>query len=199
MSTQDWVKPVTLEGRFVRLEPLSAAHAADLLESTPRDTFRYFPKPPADWTLPGFTSFIETLAGAGSERIHFAVILRENGRAVGSTSYYDIRPAHRGVEIGYTWYGAGARGTAVNPESKLLLLGHAFDTLGAERVALRTDARNAQSRAAILKLGAKEEGTFRRHLLMSDGHWRDTVYYSILRDEWPGVRAGLETRLAAFG
>jgi N-acetyltransferase len=116
------------------------------------------------------------------------------GRIVGQTCYLNIRPADRGVEIGGTWYGASARGTAVNPACKLMLLEHAF-ACGAERVELKTDANNARSRAAILKIGASFEGIFRRHMLRPDGTWRDTAWYSVLREDWPEVRAGLEARL----
>lgn len=201
-SPEEWMRRVTLEGRHVRLEPLRVEHARDLHEATPPETFRYFTVLPKEPTENGMAGFIEWLI-ADAARIHFAVIDRKTGRAVGSTSYYDIRPAHLGLEIGWTWYGTAARGTAVNPESKLLLMSRAFEELGAERVALRTDARNAASRGAMLKFGAREEGTLRHHLLMPDGAWRDSVYFSVLRDEWAraggGVRAGLEARLARFG
>lgn len=189
-----WAAPVTLTGRFVRLEPLGLAHARDLHACTPLDTFRYFsvvPAGPSEEDMSGFVSWLISDSG----RRHFAVIDLATGLACGSTSFYDIRPAHRGIEIGFTWYGTTSRGTAVNPESKRLLLDHAFETLRAERVAFRTDARNAGSRRALEKLGAQQEGVLRRHLLMPDGAWRDSVYFSILREEWPGVRAGLDARL----
>ncbi len=194
---EEWMRRVTLEGRHVRLEPLTAGHARDLHEATAPETFRYFTVRPEEPTESGMAGFIEWLI-SDTARIHFAVIERASERAVGSTSYYDIRPAHRGLEIGWTWYGERVRRTAVNPECKLLLMSRAFDGLGAERVALRTDARNAQSRGAMLKFGAKEEGTLRHHLLMPDGAWRDSVYFSVLRDEWGRVRAGLEARVCAF-
>lgn len=195
---EEWVRRVTLEGRHVRLEPLALGHARDLHEAATPETFRYFTVLPKEPTEHGMAGFIEWLI-ADAARIHFAVIDRGSGKAVGSTSYYDIRPTHLGLEIGWTWYGERVRRTAVNPECKLLLMSRAFDVLGAERVALRTDARNAQSRGAMLKFGAKEEGTLRHHLLMPDGAWRDSVYFSVLREEWPGVRAGLEARVNAFG
>lgn len=188
------VRPVTLEGTFVRLEPLGEQHAADLLEETARDTFRYFRGPPPVWTLEGMKVFIRD-AIATPARLPFAVIERASGRCVGSSSYCDIREADHGVEIGYTWYAERCRGTKINPESKLLLLGHAFETLGCVRVQLKCDARNTRSAAAIAKLGAKHEGIIRSHLYMHDGHLRDTSQFSIIASEWPDVKAGLEARL----
>jgi RimJ/RimL family protein N-acetyltransferase len=130
-------------------------------------------------------------------------MLRSTGRPVGSTSYYDLEswPALTGdrpavVEIGHTWYAASAQRTAVNTESKLLLLTHAFETWGCLRVALRTDARNERSRAAIERIGARYEGIRRAHMVATDGTVRDSAYFSIVRDEWPAVRAGLEARLS---
>jgi RimJ/RimL family protein N-acetyltransferase len=114
---------------------------------------------------------------------------------VGTTSYFDIRPEHRGLEIGYTWLGKAYQGTHINPENKYLLLRHAFETLGAIRVQLKTDRRNLQSQAAIAKLGAKLEGTLRKHSIMEDGYIRDAVMFSVIDLEWPEVKAGLERRL----
>jgi RimJ/RimL family protein N-acetyltransferase len=117
--------------------------------------------------------------------------LREGGRVVGSTRYLAIVPAHRRLEIGFTWIARPWQRTAVNTEAKLLLLGHAFDRLGCHRVEFKTDALNGPSRAAIPRLGAREEGTFRRHMVMPDGRLRDSVYYSVVDTEWPAVRARL--------
>ncbi len=195
-DAQTWLVPITLTGRFVRLEPLTLAHAAELNACTPLDTFRYFSFGPAGSAVTDMADFVARLL-SDPGRLHFAVIDLATGLACGSSSYYDIRPAHRGLEIGFTWYGATSRGTAVNPESKRLLLTHAFETLYAERVAFRTDSRNARSRRALDKLGAQQEGILRRHMLMPDGAWRDSVYFSILRHEWPRVRAGLDARIQA--
>ena len=118
-----------------------------------------------------------------------------DGRAVGSSSYLDVDLGVGGLEIGWTWYARSAWGGRVNPECKLLLLGHAFDDLGAARVTLKTDARNARSRSAIARLGAREDGTLRHAKLSNDGSVRDTTYFSILAGEWPDVRAGLQARL----
>jgi RimJ/RimL family protein N-acetyltransferase len=120
------------------------------------------------------------------------------GKIVGQSCYLNIRPRDAGVEIGSTWYMREAQGGFVNPAAKLLLLGHAF-ACGVERVELKTDALNDHSRAAILKLGAKFEGVHRRHMRRADGTLRDTAWYSVLREEWPAVKAGLEARVAAFG
>ncbi len=119
-----------------------------------------------------------------------------DGVAVGSTSYLDIDAALGALEIGYTWYRRDLWATSTNPACKLLLLSHAFDDLGAGRVSLKTDALNARSRAAIGRLGASYDGTLRHHRLRPDGSVRDTAYFSILAAEWPGVRAGLQSRLS---
>ena len=128
--------------------------------------------------------------------VTFAVRRLCDETIVGSTSYLNIAPADARLEIGFTWYAAGARGGAVNPEAKYLLLAHAF-AAGFNRVEFKTDARNARSRAALLKLGATEEGTLRRHMWMPQGYFRDSVYFSILAGEWPAIRDRLEARLAA--
>jgi RimJ/RimL family protein N-acetyltransferase len=129
--------------------------------------------------------------------ITFAVRRLADGSIIGSTSYLSIVPADAKVEIGFTWYTAQARGGAVNPEAKYLLLKNAFDA-GYNRVEFKTDARNARSRAALLKLGAKEEGILRGHMWMPQGYFRDSVYFSVLASEWPAVQAGLKRRLAAY-
>lgn len=186
-----------LTGRFVRLEPLAEPH---------REGLRAAANDPAIWTyMPlagsgaGFDFWFDTalkthLSGA---HIAFAVRRLADNALVGSTRFLEIAPAHKRAEIGWTWYAKAAQAGMVNPECKLLLLAHAFDA-GANRVELKTDARNARSRAAILKLGAQQEGIFRAHMVMPDGYLRDSVYFSILRNEWPGVRAGLDARLAAM-
>jgi RimJ/RimL family protein N-acetyltransferase len=123
--------------------------------------------------------------------------VRKDGWLVGSSSYLNIVPADARLEIGFTWYTAEARGGAVNPEAKYLLLENAF-AVHYNRVEFKTDARNARSRAALVKLGAKEEGVLRGHMWMPKGYFRDSVYFSILASEWPEVRAGLQTRLNAL-
>jgi RimJ/RimL family protein N-acetyltransferase len=140
------------------------------------------------------TALAERARGAS---LPFAQVERAGGRVVGSTRLGSLEPRHRRAEIGWTWIAAPWQRTAINTEAKLLLLGHAFEALGCLRVELKTDARNARSRAAILRLGATEEGTLRRHMITEGGHVRDSVYFSILAEEWPRVRDALGARLAA--
>jgi ribosomal-protein-alanine N-acetyltransferase len=190
------VEKVTLEGRSVRLEPLQERHAEALAEAASPELFAYH-FPPAELTPEGFREQIRGLCGLPAW-CPFATVLRASGRAIGITCYLDIRPEHRSLEIGFTWLGKPWQGSAVNPEAKLLLLRHAFETLGALRVQLKTDLRNSQSQRAIEKLGAVREGVLRKQMVLPDGHVRDTVMYAITDDEWPRVRDGLEARLAGI-
>jgi N-acetyltransferase len=191
-------EPSTLEGRVVRIVPLQLEHAADLAHHATPETFRYFPA--IAYARIDEEAMCEYIRHAWAREATkaFAVCLAQTGEAIGSSCYLDIRVPHSGLEIGMTWYGEAHRGTAVNPESKLLLLEHAFETLNYERVQLKTDGRNLVSQAAIRKLGAQYEGTLRRHMRMPDGYMRDTVMFSILRDEWPTVKAGLIARIDAL-
>jgi len=190
---------VVLVGEHVRIEPLGVQHARDLSEElgTDDDVWRWLVDPPGDEA--GMTRFVQgTLAERErGDRFPFVVVERSSGRAVGSSSYLDITPEHRRIEIGWTFYARRVWRSPVNTESKLLLLGHAFDDLGYERVALKTHHRNERSQAAIARLGATREGVLRHHMLDRYGQWRDSVYYSILSAEWPQVRAGLADRLSA--
>jgi RimJ/RimL family protein N-acetyltransferase len=190
-----WAVPA---GRAVALERIGAANAQDaaraLFPITPPDTFRYFLATPAAWTPDAFAErLVKDFTGAS--RVSYLVRDRASGAVLGSTSYLDVRPEHRGVEIGFTWYAPAARGTSVNPECKFLLLRHAFEALRCVRVQLKCDARNAHSRAAILKLGATFEGILRRHMVVVDGFVRDTAMFSVVDAEWPRVKAGLVARL----
>jgi len=192
------VQPIVLEGKWVLLEPLEERHALDLSRFGSRKTFEWFVTglPPED-NHEGFLAYVRFVLKRPAT-VSFAVVLKETGEAIGSTSYLDIRPADRHVEIGMTWIGESFRGGFVNPEMKLLMLAHAFEDLRAYRVTLKTDARNLQSQAAIAKLGAMREGTLRRHGVMPDGFVRDTVMFSVIPEEWPVVRSGLEARLEKF-
>ncbi len=191
------VAPVRLDGRAIWLEPLREDHAADLFEAarTPElfTYFRYHFRPET-WNVEGFREFIRATYQR-PDACPFAIVFRASGKAIGQTCYLSIRPADFALEIGATWIGPDYQGTAVNPESKFLLLRHAFETLGAVRVEIKTDSRNTHSRRAIEKLGAKQEGILRKHLIMPDGYIRDSVIFSILDDEWPVIRARLIERL----
>jgi RimJ/RimL family protein N-acetyltransferase len=185
-----------LTGRWVRLEPLAEAHFPGLRAAADDDRIWADTITAARGT--GFdTWFADALAQrASGRRYPFAVRTLADDALVGSSSYLDYEPRHRRVEIGSTWYAPAAWGTRVNPECKLLLLSHAFDTLGLNRVALCTDARNVHSQAAIERLGAVREGVLRSHMVVQGGRVRDSVTYSILVAEWPRVKAGLLARLS---
>ena len=193
-------RPITLTGRLVRLEPLTAEHAPDLFAAVTADPsiwrWRTFPAPD---TLDDMRRQIAEALEAQSRGavVAFAQVALATGRAVGSTTYMSISRKDRGLEIGNTWLGKPWQRTGINTEAKYLLLRHAFEVLGAVRVQLKTDGRNLQSQAAIERLGAVREGVLRKHMLLYDGFLRDTVVYSILDDEWPAVKARLEARLAA--
>ncbi|MCW5935707.1 MAG: GNAT family N-acetyltransferase [Fimbriimonadaceae bacterium] len=193
----DWERPQTLEGRWVRLEPLEARHAPGLLDAFDLETFRYFTVPRPEMTVAGFERLVQDRTAPGS--FGYAVVLREGGKVVGSSSMFDLNPAHRNLEIGHTWYAPQWRGTFVNPESKLLMLRHAFEAMGCIRVQLKCDDRNERSKAGIRKLGAKFEGVLRNNVVMPDGHRRQTAYFSVLPEEWPDVKAALLNRLEHLG
>lgn len=185
--------PVTLEGAHVRLEPLAQHHLDDIMRAGADDAvWTWLPYRPT--TRAGYQSWLDrTLAeqSAGRE-LPFATIDRASGDVVGSTRLFFVSPRDRRVEIGGTWLAPSAQRSAINTECKLLLLAHCFDTLGCVRVELKTDARNEKSRRAIERIGAKYEGVMRKHMLTRGAFHRDSVYYAIIDDEWPDVRARLE-------
>ena len=189
--------PNVLTGHFVALEPLEECHYADLIQAAadPR-IWTYIPLDMTKGFAARLSWFVEEMAK--HTQLTYAVRRLADGAIVGSTSYLAITPQDAKVEIGASWYVAGAQGTVVNPEAKYLLLANAFRA-GYNRVEFKTDSKNARSRAALKKLGAKEEGTLRGHMWMPQGYFRDSVYFSILAAEWPQVKAELEQRLAAFG
>lgn len=197
MSSADLIiEPVTLEGRHLRLEPLGRAHHADLTAvGLEPDLWRWIPTQVR--TPEEMNAYIET-ALQEQERgvsLPFAIIEKSSSRAVGSTRYGNIDRTHHRVEIGWTWVAPAWQRSAVNTEAKYLLLRHAFETLGCMRVELKTDSLNERSRAAILRIGAREEGTFRNHIITSTGRIRHSVYFSIIDSEWPDVKARLQSKL----
>jgi N-acetyltransferase len=196
MATEMVVFPVTLEGLRVRLEPLAKAHLAGLAEvGLDEELWRWIPVPVR--TVDEMAAYIETALGEQERGISlpFAIVEKATGRAIGSTRYGNIDRTHHRVEIGWTWVAQNWQGTAANTEAKYLLFKHAFETLGCMRVELKTDSLNQRSRAAILRIGAQEEGLFRNHMLTASGRIRHTAYFSIIDSEWPGVRTRLESML----
>ena len=190
---------VPLENTFVRLEPLTASLEDEVRAALDCD--------PASWDImvaaacgPHFEAWWHSALKTMEQgtRIAWAVRRLSDGAIVGTTSLYEIKPDYRRCEIGSTFYRPEARGGAVNPSCKRLLLGHAFDG-GAVRVEILTDAINPGSQAAIRKLGARDEGVLRKHKITFKGRIRDTAQFAVLDDDWPEVRARLEARLAAFG
>ena len=187
--------PVTLEGFHVRLEPLTLRHAEALFE---------IGRDPSIWqwlTRPPLESLDDTRTWLGKvlehyDEIAFVILHRASGAVAGTTRYMDIRREDRGLEIGGTWLGVDYMRTPVNTECKYLLMKHAFETLGAARVQLKTDLRNERSQKAIERIGAKREGVLRRHKLTRGGVIRDSVFYSVIDKEWPEVKARLEQILA---
>jgi RimJ/RimL family protein N-acetyltransferase len=181
----------------VRLEPFEERHRAGLTAAAHKDV-SIFAQMPFPVAARGYRAWFDWLRAEQAARrwIPHAVIAPDR-RVVGQSCYLAIRPEHSGVEIGATWYVREAQGTAVNPTAKLLLLGHAFDS-GAERVEFKTDARNAQSRAALTKLGATFEGIFRRQMRRPNGTMRDNAYFSVIREDWPELRARIEARIAGL-
>ena len=188
-----FVEPVTLTGRGIRLEPLERAHH-DALEEAAADGELWRIRVSSVPEPGGMAGYIEqALASpAAGDRFPFAVIEEATGRVLGSTSFHDIAPAVRRVEIGYTWYARSVQRTHVNTAAKRLLLAHAFETLGCGVVGWRTDNLNLASQRAIERLGAKKDGVIRGHALRRDGTVRDTVMYSVTAGEWPEIRAHLD-------
>jgi RimJ/RimL family protein N-acetyltransferase len=190
-----WPAP-TLEGRSVRLEPLTPAHGEGLwLASRDPRTWRWLsvvqPQTHEDWT-----AFVQQALDAAAAGTEIPLVTLRHGEIVGSTRFLALRPEHGSVEIGWTWLHPSAWGTGANVEAKLLQLEHAFDVWRCRRVELKTDARNERSRGALEALGATFEGIHRKHMLVRDGENRDSAWYSVVDDDWPFVRALLEARLA---
>lgn len=189
--------PVTLEGKWVRLEPLTLAHANDLfLVAQDDDIWRYMPVPTPK-SIADVRAWIQDALDAQARGLFlpFVIIECATGEAVGSTRYLDISAHDRHVEIGWSWLGKAYWRTPLNTECKYLLLKHAFETLDCIRVSFKTDLRNERSQRAIERLGAVREGVWRRVVIMHDGYKRSSVFYSILDDEWGNVKARLEEKM----
>jgi RimJ/RimL family protein N-acetyltransferase len=194
------VAPVTLEGEIVRLEPLRREHAElfwDAAKEDLEDIFRWIPY--RMQTREDFQQLVEKghAEQQRGESVVFATVEQSSGRVIGSTRFMNIDRANRRAEIGSTWIAPAWQRTAVNTEAKYLMLRHAFEEWKCIRVELKTDALNQRSRNAILRIGAKEEGMLRKHLITWTGRLRDTVYFSILDTEWPEAKLRLEAMLAA--
>lgn len=206
-----WISPTVLQdprvARTIRLEPLESRHAADLFASADRELFRHTMQAPDEWSIAGFErEFERVISMPGVVALAIVLVNGPNaGRAIGRTTFMDIKPEHRGIEIGRTWIVRAHHGTRVNPEAKYLLLRHAFEELSpsAIRVQLTTNGTNIHSQTAIAKLGATREGVLRQARILPPTLDRaqpvigDWVVFSILDREWRGVKAKLEERLRA--
>ncbi|UBV43489.1 GNAT family N-acetyltransferase [Deinococcus taeanensis] len=193
----DWFAVPTLHGRVVTLEALRPEHASDLSEGATEDTIRFLARGGPEANTPdAWAQYVERL-NALPRRINFAVRDRASGRVVGRISYSEVNVADRWVEVG-TMLLPAAQGSGVNPEAKRLLMGRAFEVLGAQRVQFKVDALNERSLRAMRRLGAVQEGVLRQYQVRPDGRARDSVMFSVLAAEWPEVRAGLEARLDAL-
>lgn len=193
------VKPITLEGEFVKLVPLKLSHLPELFEAAKDESLWL-------WTTNNIVNredmlrYVETALGEFNRKcsLPFVTIEKSSGKVIGSTRFGNIVPEHRRAEIGWTWINPQWQRTAINTEAKLLMLTHAFEAWKCIRVELKTDVLNRKSRSAILRLGAKEEGMLRQHLITDAGRFRDTVYFSIIDSEWQSVKAGLQKKLRSF-
>ena len=186
------IEPRRLEGTIVVLEPLEPRHEEPL---------RAAASDPAIWELTRNDASTPELfarwldVARRDDVVTFVTVDRESGRVIGSSRFLTLRPEHRGAEIGHTWLVPAHWRSGANVEAKLLMLGHAFEQLGCARVEFKTDERNWRSRRALEALGARFEGVFRKHMLLQDGTWRDSAYYSVIDDEWPAVKTALQQRL----
>ena len=199
MSSNDWARPIVLEGRLVRLEPMSIGHLDGLAEIA-------FDPPLWQWTLArptdraGLEAWMATAirnAETGTE-LPFVTVDRASGRPIGSSRYLNIVPEHLRLEIGWTWVGSEWQRSGANREAKLLMLEHAFESLGCHRVEFKTDSLNDRARRALLGIGATFEGIFRNHMIMPEGRLRHSAWYSVVDDEWPVVKARLVAGLDAI-
>jgi RimJ/RimL family protein N-acetyltransferase len=194
----DWNAPVTLMGRYVRLEPMDETHVEGLAAIGLQDSIWEYMLYGRMRSAKDIRAWVEDILSRGRQGtdLPFTVFHLESGRIAGATRYLNMQPKHRGLEIGGTWYGLEFQQTAVNTECKYLLLEYAFERLGCIRVQFKTDERNVRSQRAIERLGARQEGVLRNHMILPNGKFRHSVYYSIIDSEWPEVKAALESKLA---
>ena len=189
--------PIVLTGNIIQLEPLAIKHVPDLtIAGQDKSIWQYmlYGTIRTEIEMRGWVNDILDRQAQGTD-LPFAVIFRETGHAIGATRFMDLRPRHRGVEIGGTWFAIAYQRTVVNTEAKYLMLRHAFEVWKCLRVQFKTDLRNERSQRALERIGAMREGVFRNHMVLRDGTIRHSVYYSILDSEWPVVKLGLEDRL----
>lgn len=189
----DWRTPVTLTGKYVRLEPMTEEHVPGLTAIGLDDSIWEHMLYGSVYTEEDIRNWVREILSRGD--LPFTVVHLASGRVAGATRYLNIVPEFRGLEIGGTWYGVEFQRTAVNTECKYLLLQYAFETLGCIRVQFKTDSRNVRSQRAIERICAKHEGVLRNHMILPDGRFRDSVYYSIIDTEWPAVKKLLEVKL----
>ena len=190
----NWITPVTLTGKHVRLEPMTEAHIPGLAEIGVGQTFwdfMVYGKMESETDMANWVDDILSRAERGTD-LPFVAIHLESGRVAGATRYLNIMPNDKGLEVGGTWYGLDFQRTAVNTECKYLLLTHAFETLGCIRAQIKTDSLNVRSQKAIERIGAVKEGVLRNHMILPNGFIRHSVYYSILDSEWGEVKGRLE-------
>ncbi len=185
----------TLTGPTIRIRPLQGEDAEKLSGLTSLETFKYYvTSVPTSQDPEGWQPFVDYILN--TPNIHGQVIEDlQTGQILGMSNYLDIREIDRQVEVGMTWYIESKRGTKLNPEAKLLVLTHAFETLGCVKVTLKADDRNEHSKAAILKLGAKPEGVFKKHRLTPWGEFRDTAWFAIMAEDWPEIKSRLQSRI----
>ncbi len=190
------VRPVTLAGKIVRLEPLTLDHVPDLFSASDPTIWKYmlYGEITSGKDMENWVRDMLQRAESGTD-LPFAVVHLGTGKAIGATRYLEIRPHHKGLEIGGTWYGLEYQRTGVNTECKYLLLKHAFEDLGCFRVQFKSDSRNERSIAAIKRIGAKPEGILRNHMILPDGTLRHSAYFSIIDSEWSEVKKSLGEKL----
>jgi len=191
------VKPVILTGKHVRLEPMTEAHISGLAVIGVGHSFWQYMLYGNMNTEADMRDWVKDILNRTAD-VPFVAIHLESGRVAGATRYLNIMPHDRGLEVGGTWYGPEFQRTALNTECKYLLFGHAFETLGAIRLQLKTDSRNERSQKAIERIGAKKEGVLRNHMILPGGYFRHSVFYSVLDTEWPEVKKNLEEMMRKY-